>query len=142
MAKIIRNPLFTGMRGKLGNVVFRQRRDGTIIMSAAPVSKDRKSTESQRAQQSRFQQAVAYARDAAKTEPFYAELAQRTHKTAYNIAISDWFHAPVIHEISRRSGHIRIDASDDGRVANVYVTILDEVGNHLEQGAAVLVNGA
>ena len=39
---------------------------------------------------------AAYARDAARSQPIYAQLAAGTMKNAYNVAHGDWFHPPVI----------------------------------------------
>jgi hypothetical protein len=59
----------------------------------------------QKDHQERFRKATFYARQAAKEQPIYAELAdQMPMKTAYNIALSDWFNPPVIHRIERREG--------------------------------------
>ena len=47
----------------------------------------------------------------------------------------------MIHEVSRRSRCIRIDASDNVHVARVRMTISDEEGNTLEQGEAARTFG-
>lgn len=61
-------------------------------------------------------------------------MARRWHARlpASRIAVCDWCHGPVIHEVSRRSRCIRIDASDNVHVARVRVTISDEEGKALE----------
>jgi hypothetical protein len=138
MAKVKNNTLTEGLSGKIGGrLVFRHMRDGSTVVCAAPDFSNRVFSEGQLAHQSRFQQAAAYARVAAKTHPMYAKLAQRTMKPAYNIALSDWFNPPVIHAIERQDGHIRIEATDNVLVDRVLVTILDEEGKILEQGEAV-----
>jgi hypothetical protein len=143
MAKVKNNTLTEGLSGKIGGrLVFRQMRDGSTVVCAAPDFSNRVFSEGQLAHQSRFQRAAAYARVAAKTHPIYAKLAQRTMKPAYNIALSDWFHPPVIHSIERRDGRIRVNAMDNVLVEKVLVTILDEEGKMLEQGQAVQVDGS
>ena len=138
MTKVRTNAIVQGLSGTLGkNVVFRQRRDGTIIMSSKPDFSQRIFSTGQLTHQSRFQQAAAYARQAARTQPIYAERAKGTTQTAYNIAVSDWFKPPVIHSIERQAGRILIAASDNVLVTLVTVTILDEAGRMLEQGEAV-----
>lgn len=117
-------------------LVFRHLRNGKTIVTAAPNFGNRVFRERQLSHQSRFQQASAYARVAAKTQPIYAELAKRTLQPAYNIALSDWFHAPVIHEIRFLAGHMYVDATDNVQVAKVLITISDEQGKLLEQGEA------
>lgn len=49
-------------------------------------------------------------------------------KTAYNFALSDWFHAPVVHRIERRDGRILVEASDNVMVTRVQVTVLGAEG--------------
>ena len=92
--------------------------------------------------QNRFQQAAVYAQVAAKTMPIYTALAQNTAYDPYLLALSDWLHAPVIHEVTRLPGCIRVDATDNVLVTNVVITISDEQGQTLEQGEAALVDDA
>ena len=140
MAKVKRNVMFRGISGTIDKtLVFRQMRDGTTILSAKPDFSRRVFSKGQLTHQSRFQEAAAYARHAAKTNPIYAELAKGTMKTAYNIALSDWFNSPVIHNIQRQGELIRVEATDNVRVNKVLVTILDSEEKILEQGEAVLV---
>ena len=128
MAQVIDNPITEGLSGMLGKkLVFRHLRNGKTIVTVAPDFSNRVFSERQLNHQSRFQQASAYAKVAAKTQP------------AYNIALSDWFHGPVIHEINRLPGCISVDATDNVLVTKVLVMILDEQGRILEQGEASLV---
>ena len=62
-------------------------------------------------------------------------------KNAYNLALGDWFHPPVIHNIEKREGKILVQASDDVCVASLRVMIVDGVGSVLEQGDAVQLDG-
>ena len=127
----------SGISGTLGkNLVVRTMRDGSTIVSAKPDFSHRKFSRGQLKHQSRFQEAAAYARTAAKTNPIYAQLAKGTLKTAYNIALSDWFNPPVIHSIQRQGETIRVVATDNVLVAKVWVSILDKDGKMLEQGEA------
>jgi hypothetical protein len=136
MAKVERNPLLQGIRGTLGNVVFRQMPDGSTWISGIPDFSRRTFSQGQKEHQSRFKEAAAYARSAAKTESIYARLAKGTTKNAYNIALSDWFNPPVIHFIERRVGRILVNASDNVMVTRVHVQILDVEGNTVQEGNA------
>jgi len=140
MAKVANNILLRGVSGKLGGLVIRQMRDGSIRLSAQPDFSNRQFSSAQKDHQRRFKTAAAYARQAAQVEPIYAELAERTMRSAYNIALSDWFNPPVIHCIERRGKTIRVEASDDVMVIKVHVQILDENGRVLEQGEAIQRN--
>ena len=130
-----------GLSGKFGNIVFRQMKDGRTIVAHVPDFSNRKLSNKQRTHQSRFQQATAYAREAARTNPLYTKLAEGTPKNAYNLALSDWFNPPIIHEVSRGEGCVRVVASDNVQVTKVLVTISDEEGNTVDQGQATSLYG-
>ena len=141
MAKVKRNSVLQGISGMVdGTLVFRQMKDGTTILSAKPDFSRRVFSKGQLTHQSRFQRAAAYARAAGRTNPIYAELAKGTTKTAYNIALSDWFNPPVIHAVTHADGRIHVEASDNVLVTKVLVTIMDEQESVLEQGEAKQVN--
>jgi hypothetical protein len=57
--------------------------------------------------------------------------------TAYNLAIKDISHPPVIHRVLRQDGRILVQASDEIMVAGVKVTVRDEQGKLLEVGDAI-----
>ncbi|MBI3150944.1 MAG: hypothetical protein HYZ21_02320 [Chloroflexi bacterium] len=136
MAKVENNPIVRGISGKIGNLVFRPMPNGETYVSGVPNFDRRKFSEGQKDHQSRFKRAVAYAREAAKTQPIYARLAAGTIMSAYNFALSDWFNPPVIHKIERVYGRIRVQASDNVMVTKVLVTILDEEGKVVEKKEA------
>jgi len=137
MAKVENNPTIRGISGKIGNLVFRAMPDGSTYVSGVPNFDKRKFSQGQKDHQSRFKQAVAYARGAAKSQPIYAKLAEGTIMSAYNFALSDWFNPPVIHKIERLAGRIRVQASDNVMVTKVQVTILDGEGKAVEKKEAV-----
>jgi len=139
MAKVKQNAILQGISGILDKeLVFRQMKDGRTIISTKPDFSNRTFSKEQLAHQRRFQEAAAYARDAAKTNPIYAQLAKETSKNAYNIALSDWFNRPVIHEVQQQSEVIHVKVTDNVLVAKVHITILDEQGKAIEQGEAIL----
>ncbi len=139
MAKVKRNVILQGLRGSIGGLVFREMPGGETWVSGTPNFDKRKFSQGQKSHQTRFREASAYARDAAKREPIYAELAAGTVKSAYNFALSDWFHPPVIHEVVREAGVVRVRASDNIKVARVQVSVLGEDGKVVERKEAVKV---
>jgi hypothetical protein len=142
MAKVKSNNIMEGLSGKLGKqLVIRHMRDGRTIVLTRPDFSNRVFSEGQLTHQSRFQLATAYARTASKTNPVYAQFAAGTPKSAYNLALSDWFHPPIIHSIQRQNDCILVDVTDNVLVAQVIVKILNEQGETLEQGQAVAGNG-
>jgi hypothetical protein len=149
MTRVFYNGSIKNFRGRIGNLIFRQLPDGTTVVSAAPPKqtgrrKKRaklKRSARQQAHNELFAKASAYAKRA-QTKPIYAELATAAPmKTAYNFALSDWWHAPEIHRIERRKGRIRVEVTDNIMVAKVQVTVLDEEGRVLEKGEAVRRKG-
>ena len=136
MAKAGNNILLRGVSGRIGGLIVRQMRDGSIRLSAPPDFSNRRFSQAQKDQQQRFKQAAAYARQAIQTHPIYAELARKTRQAAYNLAVSDWFHPPVIHSLERTGDTLRVEASDNVMVARIHVQILDEEGRVLEEGEA------
>ena len=151
MTKVLFNGSLQGFSGRIGNLIFRQLPNGTTVVTQAPpkmtTRKEKKKfklkrSTSQNEHNSRFQEASAYARHAARTQPVYAELASVTPMlTAYNVALSDWFHAPVVHRVERQVGLIRVEASDNVLVTRVQVTLLNSEGVVLEAGEAVRADG-
>ncbi len=143
MAKAGKNVVVRGLSGSIRNLVFRQMPDGSTYISSKQDFSRRTFSAGQKDHQDRFREAAAYAREAARAQPIYAQLAAGQQKSAYNYALSDWFQPPVVHQIERvEGGCIRVLASDNVLVARVRVTILDGAGNVLEQGPAAQVDAA
>ena len=105
MAKASKNAIVQGLSGSIGDMVFRQMSDGSTRVSRKPDFSRRVFSQGQKDHQSRFRKQQTYAREAAKTQPIYAELARGTAKSAYNVALSDWFNPPVIQHIERKKEH-------------------------------------
>jgi hypothetical protein len=141
MAKVKLNQLLEMLQGGIGSLVFRQMPDGTFIVSGAPRRKKRKATQKQKDHWERFRMAANAARSLARQYPIYAKLAKGTWKSAYNFALSDWWHAPVIHQVKQQKGQILVKATDNIMVDRVQVTIRDEKGRVLERGEATRGRG-
>ncbi len=147
MAEVKANPIVQGLSGGLGrDLMFRRLRDGRTILCVKPDFSKRVFSETQLSHQERFKQAAAYAKWAAQTQPIYAELAAGTMKTAYNVALSDWFHPPEILAVDlggwtgKAGALLRVRARDDVLVAGVSVQIgVDETV--LEEGDATQSGG-
>jgi hypothetical protein len=144
---IIKDNLATeGLSGKVGNIVFRRRKaDGKVIVSKHSVVEEREPTDAQQKIHDKFQRASVYGKAAianATTKAAYAAKAE-AGKSAYNIAIADFFHAPVIEsiDVSAYKGVvgnvIRIRAWDDFKVTGVHVVIANSDGTLVEEGDAV-----
>lgn len=137
MAKVRKNIILQGVSGKFaGQIVFRHLRDGRTILAAVPDFSKRVLSEAQKAHHAKVKAASAYGKVASKENPIYAQLAEGTTKNAYNMAIADFFHAPVIHDVQREGLLLQVWASDDVMVTRVHVTILGDDGMVLEEGNA------
>jgi hypothetical protein len=145
MTRVIYNGSIKGFSGKIGNLIFRQLPNGNMVVTQAPPKKtgrqkrhDKlKRSPAQQAHNKRFAKASAYAKQAAKVHPIYAErVATMPMTTAYNLALKDWFHPPEIQRVERRKGRILVKATDNVMVARVQVSVLDEKGRVLETGEA------
>ena len=137
MAKVASNDIMEGLSGKLGKqLVVRPSRMRRTVVIRRPDFSNREFSQGQLNQHNRFKEASAYARVASKTNPIYAKLAAGTPKNAYNLALSDWFHSSVIHQVQRQPGCIRVNATDAVQVTKVLISISDQQGQVLEQGEA------
>jgi hypothetical protein len=143
MASVDITKLFKTLRGKIGGLVFRHMPDGSIVVSSAPQKRRRRSSKAQKAyRRGTFRDRTQWAKWAYKEYPIYARLAaKRPMITAYNLALSDISHPPVIHRILPRDGRILVQASDDVMVAKVNVSVSDEHGRLLEWLEAVRLEG-
>lgn len=142
MAIVKRNIIVEGLSGSLGGqLVFQRGRGGRTIVRAMPTPSERPPTESQLTTRARFAQASAYARQA-KDHAIYVEKARGTNKSAYNVAVADWFRPPdVVHiDLSQWHGGIgetlRMQVQDNVYVEHVNVLITDENGEMVETGSA------
>lgn len=138
MAKVVNNIFVRGLSGQVGGqFVMRRLRDGRTIVCKSPDFSSRKLSDAQKEHHQRVKRASSYAHGASRSNPIYARLAEGTMMNAYNVALRDWFHPPVIHRLGRYGTAIRIWATDDTQVAGVQVSVLDEKGEVLEQGEAL-----
>ena len=81
MAKVRRNAIIRELSGKLGDVVFRQMKDGTTIITRKPDFSNRQFSQDQLDVQDRMKLAAAYG-VASKENPIYVEKAKGTDKNA------------------------------------------------------------
>jgi hypothetical protein len=93
--------------------------DGTIVVSRAPHYRKSRATKKQKEHRARFKEATEYGKWAGKVYPIYGELAKGTKGSAYSFALSNWWHAPVIHRIERQDGCTLVEATDNVMVTKV-----------------------
>jgi len=94
MAKVMLDPLFDGLSGTIGDLVFKRSRNGQTIVSRRPRKTNALASPAQEAQRERFKLANAYAR-AALADPdlgaIYEERAAKERKSAFALARTDYF---------------------------------------------------
>ena len=139
MARVRLDKIIKALRGKIGGLIFRLMPDGSIVVSSAPHSRKGKGTPNQKAYRTgTFRDRTQWAKWAHKHYPIYEELAADLPMVnAYNLAIKDISHPPVIYRILRENGRILVNAWDEIMVAGVRVMVHDEHGKLVEAGDAL-----
>lgn len=92
MAKAHLNPVIQGISGKVGNLVYRRMASGKTFVSRLPAKSNVPPSAAQNAHRQRFKQAAAQAKAALadpQTRAYYEAAAAGSHKTPYNLALSD-----------------------------------------------------
>jgi hypothetical protein len=144
MAQSTNNLVTQGLSGKLGNMLVFSQRAGKTVVGKVP-RKHAEPTAAQEAVQTKFQQAVVYARAATASTEGKASYGANAEEgvSAYNVAIADFFNAPDIAEIdiSQYTGaagsKIRVTVTDDFSVEKLAVSINNADGSLVEEGNAV-----
>lgn len=144
MAESKNNIVTHGLSGKVGDLIVFRTRGSKTFVSSTPREHAGEPTEAQKHQQKRFQEATIYAKIALanpETKAAYKAAAEEG-ESPYNVAVADFMHAPDIDEIdvSNYTGKIgdiiAVTVTDDFKVAEVSVTILNEEGAEVEHGLA------
>lgn len=143
MAHVHQNTIAKGLRGRVGDLIYKQYGDKTVVTRVPQFSGAW--SKRQIAARRRFGRASRYAtevqRDPARLA-IYARVARKRKLTVRATAIADFLTAPTINEIdpSRYQGRpgdvISIWAHDNFEVVAVEVTIRDARGELVESGPA------
>ncbi|MEJ1241887.1 hypothetical protein WBG78_27320 [Chryseolinea sp. T2] len=151
MPKAVNNNVLNGVSGKLGNnIVIRQSKLGTVVANK-PKKTTKPPSATQLAVRDKFSDAAYYAREQMKVPEalamYQAAITPRL-TSPYSVAISDFLTKPRIRGIDARQYRgavgdvIKARASDDFRVASVWIVIKSATGSELESGEASLVAGS
>jgi hypothetical protein len=110
-----------------------------------PVSSEEEPSEARKAVQRKFQRGIIYGKSAISdpaTKALYAAKATGG-RSAFNVAIADYFNAPQIEAIKMENysgvigSTIAITATDDFAISSVHVKIENMDGSIVEEGEAV-----
>lgn len=144
MAQSKNNIITHGMSGKIGDLIVFRNVNGKTIVASKPAERKGEFSEGQKENQKRFQQATIYAK-AAVADPTLKDQYKAVAKegeSSYNVALADFMHAPDISEVNlskyngKAGGKISISATDDFKVTEVFVIILNQDGTEVEEGYA------
>jgi hypothetical protein len=128
--------VFDGFHGRLNEFIVIQQRNGKPVMCFYPQKKKVKWTENQEKHRKEFKRAVRYARNTLKFPERLAFYQSREHDgiNAYNLAIADYLHPPVIASIDIRKARnqndylVRVKATDNILVTRVVLRLVDLSG--------------
>jgi hypothetical protein len=94
MSKVTLPPWITGIKGRMGDVVFRVSRSGETFITKSPDMSAVEWSPAQQEHRQRFKAAIAYAR-AAMADPdaraLYEKQAAETNRQPFQMAVSDYF---------------------------------------------------
>lgn len=149
MAKLTTTAPAANLRGKVGEMVFCQRADGTTVVRG--IGQDTKpSTPGEKKGQHRMKLAHSYVtfvlEDPALRTPYLLE-AEKRQKRVCDVVMADYLTDPVIEAVETDSyagvagGSVFVILRDEFKVVKVSVVIRNAAGQRLEEGAAAPVGG-
>lgn len=148
MVKLRKNILIKGLIGSVNKqLVLKQYGTATVVTTYPDMSRVEK-TDKQKKENSRFREAMAYAKLQMSNPVSKAEYQAKVKglQKAINVAMADFYHPPEITKVdlSTWKGHagdtITIHATDDFRVEKVEAEVLDSKGVLLESVVARQIN--
>jgi hypothetical protein len=144
MAKVKLNPVLEGIRGAIGDLVFRHHGE-EVIVGRKPDPSNTPPTAGQQAVRERFKLAALYGKTVMAdpdSKQLYTTAAKAKGIPVFALALADFFNAPAVDEIDlaaytgKAGDPIKVRAHDDFALTGVAVAIRGTDGTVLEQGAA------
>jgi hypothetical protein len=144
MAKAKLNPAFESISGPMDKMTLATTKEGETIMKKKPWRRKPRTANEKKVNQ-RFTCATAFAKamvEDSVTKSFYESLPRRSFTGAYQVALRDFYHAPVVDAIlvekytGKLGDIIGVEAHDDSGVNAVTIAVLDMNGGVLEEGPA------
>lgn len=142
MAESKGNILTKGLSGTLGGQVVFKKYGDRIIVSKVPDMSRVKKSESQKRENSKFREAIYYAKGQMADPVSKAEYKAKAKdlQKAHNVAIADFYNPPEIRNVDTSgmlsSKRIQIYAWDDFKVVKVVVELYGSNNALLEEGDA------
>lgn len=147
MATLIPHALLQELRGNVDGLVIRKIRGRYFLSRKPEQDENRQPTAGEQAFRRRFRLASSWAQRVQSTpelHDFYAPFAKKRDLRVRAVAISDWFHPPVVQAIDlkgyrgRAGDRIVVRAHDEFGVKAVRLTLSGSSGRSLETGLAIL----
>lgn len=142
MAESKDNIITKGLRGSIGGQLVFKKYGNRTIVTKMPNMKNVVKSEKQKKENSKFSEAIAFARSQMcdpESKALYKAKARDLQKP-HNVAISDFYNAPEIRDVDTNEIHstgiIHIYAWDDFKVEKVLVEIYSQEGKLVESGEA------
>lgn len=128
MAKVKKNVIIEGLSGRVGNLLFKQYGDKTVVTKWPEHDPDRKPTPGEARQRGRIREAAAMAKSVLATDDgraYYQAARQRLGKhSAYHTAVFDFFGMPeVMSVLMSEDGDLLIRTQDNVGVRQVQVEV-------------------
>jgi hypothetical protein len=144
MAKSRNNIITRGLTGKIGGMLIFTQRGGNTIVGKVPDKSHVIFSDKQKRVLAKFQEAVIYAKGIISdpTKKALYDKVAKPGRSAYNVAIADFFNAPKIESINLTDytglagQSIIVTATDDFEVKEVTVAIYNSDGTLVEKGNA------
>ncbi len=126
MAKVKKNVLLEGISGRIGDLVFKQYRDKTVVTARPRHDPKRKPTPGEARHRERIKTAASRAKGILATpegDAYYQAARLRLGKlSAYHTAIFDFFESPVVENVKRgKEGGVVIQVNDNVGVKKVTI---------------------
>ncbi|MBC8504998.1 MAG: hypothetical protein ISR58_12530 [Anaerolineales bacterium] len=130
MAKVKKNVIIEGLSGRVGNLLFKQYGDKTVVTKWPEHDPNRKPTPGEAHQRGRIKDAAAMAKSILATDEglaYYQAARHRLEKhSAYHTAVFDFFGMPEVVSVHMsQDGNLLIEVQDNVGVRQVQVEIDD-----------------
>ncbi|MFH1081438.1 MAG: hypothetical protein V1766_14480, partial [Pseudomonadota bacterium] len=146
MSNTTSNAITKNYSGKFGNQFVFRNRNGKSILAALPVRTGDSPTEAQQNVRRKFTNASHYAKQILLDPEMLAAYSAKANdgQSPYLVAMSDYLRSPSVDEIDveKYAGNpgdlVRVQASDDFKVTEVSLRIIDANGDVIEAGPCQL----
>ena len=131
MAKVKKNPILQGLSGRIGNLVFKEYGDKTVVSQRPIHDPKREPTPGEARQRARIKEAAAQAKSILNTDEgqrYYQAARQRLGKqSTYHTAVFDFFGMPEVVAVRRGDGgELIIQVQDNVGVRKTTIEIAGE----------------